>query len=143
MDAAFENISYKYRAPLRYLFFIMGFLLIGVLASLFFAAVEPWIFRVVILFIMAVSFGGAIAFLIHYLRALSDRIVFSRDSVALPTRERSVLKYSDISNVEEMHKHNRVLKITARGRTYLIEESRMCKGRFDAMAGTFREKTVH
>lgn len=145
MDATLTNISYRYRAPIRYTLFAAGFLAAGGVAAFFFAAVTPWIFKAIQIFIMAVGFLGGLAFLVVYLKSLNTCVSFSQDAVILPYRHKRhpvVLAYSDISLAEEKHTYGRLLKIsTADGQHYILDETWMQKGRFDEMLGMFREKT--
>lgn len=145
MDAAIGNISYKYRAPLRYVLFAVTFLCLGGVAAFFFAVITPWVFRAIILFFMVVAFLGGIAFLAVFLRHLSGHVVFSQDAVELPYRVKRhpvVLDYSGISTAEETRTYGRLLKITtANGTSYILDESWMCKGEFDEIRDTFAERT--
>ena len=146
MEATITNISYRYRAPVRYIIFAAGFLLAGGIAALFFAAVTPWIFRAIMIFIMAVGFLGGLAFLLVYLKSINAHICFSQDSVILPYRHKrqpAVLAYSDITLAEEKYTYGRILRISTPDspREYLIDECWLRKGEFDELLGMLREKT--
>lgn len=144
MDAAINNISYKYRAPLRYAVFSAFFLFAGGVAAFFFAVINQWVFRAIILFFMIVAFSGGIAFLVEFLRNLSGQIVFGQDSVMLPYREKRhhvVLDYADITAVEEMNTYSHMLKVTTKDDTsYILDENWMRKGEFGEILEMFREK---
>ncbi len=145
MEATITNISYRYRAPIRYIIFTAGFLLAGGVGAFFFAVVTPWIFRAVTIFIMAVGFLGGLAFLIYWLKSLGGHVVFSQDTVMLPYRHKRqpvMLEYSALSLTEEMHTYGRRLVVSdADGREYCLDETWMPRGRFDEMLEMFREKT--
>lgn len=146
MDAAIGNISYRYRAPLRYVFFSAAFFCLGGIAAFFFAVITPWVFRAIILFFMVVAFTGAVGFLVEFLRNLSGQVVFAQDTVILPYRHKRhpvVLEYSGISAVEEKHSYGRLLKITTgAGPSYILDECWMRKGEFDEILEMFREKVA-
>ncbi len=145
MEATITNISYRYRAPVRYLVFTAGFLAAGGLAAFFFAALTPWLLRAVMIFVMAVGFVGGLAFLGYWLKSLGSHLCFSQDRVMLPYRRKRhpvVLDYSEISLAEEKHTYGRLLVISAAdGHRYLLDETWMQKGRFDEMLELFRGKT--
>ncbi len=145
MEATITNISYKYRAPIRYIIFTAGFLFAGGVAAFFFAAVTPWIFRAIMIFIMAVGFTGGLGFLWGYLKSLGLHICFSQDTVVLPYRRKMqpvVMAYSDISITQEKHAYGRLLKISgADGHEYILDENWMQKGVFDEILALLKDKT--
>lgn len=144
MEAILTNISYRYRAPVRYVAFAAAFLLAGAAAAFFFAVIDPWIFRAICIFIMAVGFSGGIAYLAVYLWSLNLHIIFSQDTVVLPFRRKRhlvALDYSDIAVSTITHTYGRTAVISASGgRTYSLDESWMPKGRFDEIISIFEQK---
>jgi hypothetical protein len=145
MEVVLSDISYRYRAPVRYLVFFAGFIFAGGVASFFFATVTPWIFRAILLFIMAVGFGGGLAFLGVYLQSLAYRIVFFNDAVVLPFRRKRhnvVLDYSEFSVVEQTQTYGRQLLITASDDCcYILDETWMEDGQFDEISSILMDKT--
>lgn len=144
MDAAIGNISYKYRAPLRYVIFSAAFLCLGGVAAFFFAVIDPWVFRAIILFFMVVAFAGGLGFLIEFLRNISGQVIFSQDAVMLPYKHKKhhvILDYSAITATVEKRTYGRQLKIEAAdGQSYILDETWMRKGEFDEILDVVREK---
>lgn len=145
MEASLTSISYRYHAPIRYMAFVAAFMLAGGGAAFFFAVIDPWIFRAICIFIMAVGFSGGILYLTVYLWSLNLRIIFTQNSVILPFRLKGqsvALDYSDISVSKETYAYGRTIRIsTFDGREYSLDESRMPKGRFNEIISMFEAKT--
>ena len=145
MDAAINNISYKYRAPLRYILFAVTFMCLGGLAAFFFAVISQWIFKAIILFFMSVSFAGGIGFLTDFLCNISRQIIFTQDTVILPYRDKKryvALDYSDISVSNEKRYYGRIMKITTNDdRSFILDENWMRKGDFDEILTLLKSKT--